>query len=168
MKKMLLLFNLFFFTSFIFSDSKLDKIAVVDFELVIKTIYPGKFKAIDAEKQEMNDTLAKIKDNILKQEEAKSKEKDEVIKAGIDKKIVELKKQYAEFYRQKNPQIEQKLKNIQEPIFKEVYSMVRKIAESESYSIVLDSKTKDLMYYSPDNDITKKVIDRFKAEPPKN
>jgi Skp family chaperone for outer membrane proteins len=152
----------------VFPDSKIDKIGVFDLEQVVDVIISGKssavFQQIKQDKQLMQDNLNKIKENIAKLDEEKSKEKDDVKKVAYDKKIDELKKQYADYYKITSNQIDQKQKNFQEPIFKEIYTAVKRISESEGYTIIFNSKSDGLFYYSLENDITQKIIDSFKLK----
>jgi outer membrane protein len=167
MKKILIIFIFIVSSYFIYSDSKIDKIAIININEIMDAVFSGKspvMQSIKDEKKEMQDNLTKLKENILKLEDAKSKDKDEAKKLAYEKKIDELKKQYADYYKLRSYQIDQKVKNIQEPMFKEIFNVVKKIAETEGYTVVLEAKTDGLFYYSIDNDITSKVIDKFKND----
>ena len=144
MKRILLFCFLAFNTLFLFGDSKLDRIAFVNIQKVIEVVFSDKsplIKGINDEKTKMQDNLNKIKDSWTKLEQDKISEKDEAKKIAYDKKIEELKRQYAEYYRSTSYQIEQKVKSIQEPFFKDIYAVVRKISETQGYSVVFDVKT---------------------------
>jgi Skp family chaperone for outer membrane proteins len=168
LKKLLIVILLSCIYFNVYSDNKMDRIAIFDKAKVIDTVLSGKsssvLQQIKQEKQTLQDNLNKIKENILKLTDEKSKEKDDVKKLAYDKKIEELNKQYADYYKVTSYQIDQKLKNYQEPIFKEIFAVVKKIADLEGYTIVIDSKTDGLFYYSSDNDITQKIIDKFKDD----
>ncbi|OHD19365.1 MAG: hypothetical protein A2Y34_02860 [Spirochaetes bacterium GWC1_27_15] len=167
MKKNIFIILVLVFGLYLFADSKIDRVAIINVQLVMESVFADKssyIQTIKEEKQKMQENLSQIKENWMKIEEEKLKEKDEIQRIALDKKIDELKKQYAEYYKVTSYQIEQKAKNIQEPIFREILALVKRIAETEGYTIVLDSKTDGLIYYSTDNDITQKVIDIFKGE----
>ena len=168
LKKIIFSLCLLFIYFNIYADNKIDRIAIFDKDKVIDTVISGKsssvLQQIKQEKQKFQDNLNKIKENILKLTEEKSKEKDDVKKIAYDKKIEELNKQYADYYKVTSYQLEQKLKNYQEPIFKEIFTVVKRIADLEGYTIIIDSKTEGLFYYTQDNDITQKIIDRFKDD----
>ena len=166
MKRIFLnLFFLILITSFSYSVVKIDKIGVVNLDLIIETVFSGKSKTIQdikKEKEEFQSNLEKLEENIMKYNEAKLKETDEAKKMAIQKKIEELKQQYNEYYKLKSYQIEQKINNIKGPILKEIYAIVTKIAELEGYTVIFDIKTDGLFYYYPEHDITTKVIEYFK------
>lgn len=143
---------------------KIDKIGVINLDLIIETVFSGKLKTIQdikKEREEFKINLKKLEENIMKYQEAKLKESDETKKMAIQKKIEELKQQYNEYYKLKSYQIEQKINNIKGPLLKEIYAVVNKIAETEGYTIIFDIKTEGLFYYYPENDITTKVIESF-------
>lgn len=151
----------------IFPDVKIDKIAIINLEEILEAISTGQSTSIDEikkEKEELQEKLQKIKENIMKLEERKLKEKNQEKKLSYEKKIDELKKQYKDYYKFKNYQIEKKLENIHGAVFREIYGVVQRIAEKEGYTLVLDINTDGIFYYSIDIDITNKVIEYFKKE----
>jgi len=167
MKKILILSLSLFIASSIFADSKLDRIAFVNIQQIIEVVFSDKsslIQGIKDEKNKMQENLNKLKEAWTKLEQDKISEKDDARKIAYDKKIEELKKQYADYYRATNFQIEQKIKTVQEPFFKEIYNVVKKISETQGYSVVFDVKTDGVFYYAQDNDITQKVIEHFKGE----
>ncbi|HOJ63070.1 MAG TPA: OmpH family outer membrane protein [Spirochaetota bacterium] len=164
MKKIFFALFTFIGISFVYSTVQIDKIGVINLDLIIETVFSGKSKSIQdikKEKEEFQSNLKKLEENIMKYNEAKLKESDETKKLAIQKKIEELKQQYNEYYKVKSYQIEQKINNIKGPILKEIYDVVKRIADTDGYSIILDVKTEGLFYYYPQNDITQKVIDYF-------
>ena len=163
------LFALFFsvLTGLVFADSKIDRIALINIQQVMEVVFADKstlIQGIKDEKNKMQENLNKLKDTWMKLEQDKLNEKDNSKIFSHNTKIDELKKQYSDYYKTTSYQIDQKIKTMQEPYFKEIYNVVRKICESQGYSIVLDIKTDGVFYYSTDNDITQKVIDFFKVE----
>jgi len=150
------------------SASKLDRIAIINIQQVIESVFSAdkvsNMKNIKEEKDRMQENLNKIKDEIVKTEETRINTNDSNTKIVLEKKIEDLKKQYADYYKFATSQIEQKIKNIQEPIFKEIYNVARRIAELEGYSLILEAKMEGIIYYSVDNDITQKVITNLNAK----
>jgi Skp family chaperone for outer membrane proteins len=146
------------------ADTKFDRIAIINLDQVIEKVFSGSrsstVQSIKLEKQKIQDNLNKIKDNVIKLDDEKSKETDEAKKLVINKKIEELKKQYSDNIKL-STLADQKLKNAQESLFKDIYAVAKRIAETEGFTIVFDSTT--VFYFSSDNDITQKVIDRLKA-----
>ncbi len=159
---LVLLFNISFYAS-----SKLDRIAIINIQQVIETVYSAdkisSMKSIKDEKDKMQDNLNKIRNEIVKTEESRINSTDNNAKIVLEKKIEDLKKQYADYYKFATTQIEQKIKSTQEPIFKEIYDVAKRIAELEGYSLILEAKMEGIIYYSVDNDITQKVITNLNA-----
>ncbi|MBP5705828.1 MAG: OmpH family outer membrane protein [Spirochaetales bacterium] len=146
------------------SNIKLEKIGIINLDLVMETIFTGKSKSMQAiakEKKEFKEKLAKLEENINLLREASLKEKDEQRKILIDKKLEETQKQYSDYYKVTSYKIEQKVKSIQGPILKEIYDVVQRISEKEGYSLIMEANTEGIFYYSVDSDITQKVVDFF-------
>ena len=164
-KKIIILFLISFTSLFlIHSDIKLEKVAVVNLDDVIKTVFSGKsgvLQDIKKDKDDLQSGLNKINDNIMKLRALRLKATDDSQKTDYDKKIDELEKNYADFYKINNYKIEKKLSTVKDSLLKEIYVQVKKIAENEGYSLVLDAKSDFIFYYSVDADITSKVIDYF-------
>lgn len=162
MKKIILSFIIsIFFISNIFSNMNIDKIGVINYEEVIMTVFSGKsqiIKEVKQEKEELNNYLKDKKTEIMDYENKKSKEKDSSKKLAYQKKIDELKKEYADYYKIKSYQIKKRMNNIG-PLINEIKSAVQVVAEREGYSIILDINSDDIFYYSLDIEVTQKVID---------
>jgi Skp family chaperone for outer membrane proteins len=144
------------------SEVNIDKIGVINIDEVIKTVFSGNSAAIQEIKKEKEDfqkTLDKMKDNIMKLEALKLKETDANKKIAYDKKIEEAKKEYSDYYKVKNYQLETKIKNVQGPMLNEVKNVIKIIAEKDGYSLILDVKSENIFYYSIDIDITQKTIE---------
>ena len=166
MKKILCSFIMLIAAAAVMSASniKLEKIGIINIDLVMETIFTGKSKSMQAiakEKKEFKEKLAKLEENINLLREASLKEKDEQRKILIDKKLEETQKQYSDYYKVTSYKIEQKVKSIQGPILKEIYDVVQRISEKEGYSLIMEANTEGIFYYSVDSDITQKVVDYF-------
>lgn len=165
MKKIyIILSTLFLFIFHVSGDIKIDKIAVINLEKVMDTVFSGNsgvIQNIKKEKEEMQKKLDKIKENINKLEEFKLKEKDTSRKLIYQKKIDDQKKEYSNYYKIKNYQIEKKQKNALGSVLNEIRQAVKKVAEKDGYTLVLDINTDGIFYYTIDIDITEKVIEFF-------
>ena len=161
------LLTILLFNISIFSASKIDRIAIINIQQVIETLFSAdkvsNIKSIKEDKDKMQENLNKIREDIVKAEETKINTTDNNTKKVLEKKIEDLKKQYADYYKFATMQIEQKIKNSQEPLFKEIYDVAKRIAELEGYSLILEAKMEGIIYYSADNDITQKVITTLNA-----
>ena len=146
------------------SNIKLEKIGIINIEIIMDTVFSGKSKTMQSivkEKEELQLNLKKLEENIMILKEASLKEKDEAKKLAIEKKIQEISKQYSDYYQLRTYQIEQKVKDIKGPILKEIYSVVKTISAQEGYSLIIEGKAEGVFFYSVDSDITQKVIDYF-------
>ncbi len=166
MKKIILFNIIFLFSIFnIFSDVKIERIAVINLEEVILTVFAGNstvIQDIKKEKEDLQEKLNKIKENIMKLEAMKLKTQDSNLKITYDQKIAQFEKEYSDYYKLKSYEIQKKMNNIEGSLLKEIREKVKQIAETEGYSIVLDAKSDNIFYYSQENDITEKVIAFFK------
>jgi Skp family chaperone for outer membrane proteins len=134
---------------------------------VIESVYPGNsavMQSIRSEEQIMNDNLNEIKEKILQITDQKSAERNDSVKFKYDKQIDDLKKKYAEYYKVSKDKIEKKIKDIREPMLGKIRECIKSIAESEEYSMVMDSNSKSLFFYDIEDDITQKIIDRLKGK----
>ncbi|HQJ05962.1 MAG TPA: OmpH family outer membrane protein [Spirochaetota bacterium] len=146
------------------SNIKIDRVGIINLDLILETVFSGKSKTmqdIKKEKNEFETNLKKIEENVIILKEASLKEEDQQKKLIIEKKIEEVTKQYNDYYKLKSYQIEQKIKKIQGPIIKEIYDTVRKLSEQEGFTLILDAKNESVFYYSFEADITQKIIDIF-------
>lgn len=134
---------------------------------MIESVYPGNsavMQSIRSEEQIMNDNLNEIKEKILQITDQKSAERNDSVKFKYDKQIDDLKKKYAEYYKVSKDKIEKKIKDIREPMLGKIRECIKSIAESEEYSMVMDSNSKSLFFYDIEDDITQKIIDRLKGK----
>lgn len=149
-------------SSSLFSAVKLDKVAVVNVEKIIIDVYSNNSASLNdiaTEKEEIQANLDKIKEKINALEEAKLKEKDESKILAYQKKIDETKKKYSDYYKTQKYKLDQMVSNIQGDYIKEIYDAVKIICEKNAITLVLDSKSDIIFYYSIETDITDQVID---------
>ncbi|MDR0561957.1 MAG: OmpH family outer membrane protein [Spirochaetaceae bacterium] len=71
-----------------------------------------------------------------------------------------------EYYRIKTAELEDRRNKLaQSDVFRsQIYDEIRNIAESEGYSMVLNLKENDILWYSPTVDITDKLIQNLRAK----
>jgi outer membrane protein len=154
-----------------FAEVKIDRIAVINLEQVMEKVFSGTsetLKSLKAEKEEFQSKLDKMKENIMKLEEMKLKESNSDKKIAYDEKIDQMKKEYSDYYKIRNYQIEKKMENAQSSVLTEIYKGVKFVAENDGFTLVLDVSSKTIFYYTTDVDITQKVIDYFQKKMDKN
>jgi Skp family chaperone for outer membrane proteins len=165
MKRIYPIFIFIFLISFnVFSDIKIDRVAIVNIEEVMLTVFSGNSKTIleiKNDKKEMQDNLDAMLQNIKKLEALEAKETDGNKKLSLQKEMDDQKKKYSVYYNTKNYQINNKIETVQGPLLKEIYNGVKAVAENEGFTIVLNSDSNVIFYYTVENDITKKVIEYF-------
>ena len=97
-KKIILLILMAFSGLFLINaDIKLDKVAVINLDDVISTVFSGKsavLQDIKKDKEDLQNGLNKINDNLMKLRALRLNATDENQKLDYDKKIDELEKEY--------------------------------------------------------------------------
>lgn len=159
-----ILILLVFFSSISYADVKIDRIAVIDLKKVIEVVFSGvsnTISSIKREREDLQEKLDKMKENINKLEELKLKTDDASRKQNYQERIDKIKKDYSDFYKVKSYQIEKKLENAQSSSLKEIYNAVKRVAEREGFTIVLDADDESIFFYSVDADITDMAIKFF-------
>ncbi|MBI5206576.1 MAG: OmpH family outer membrane protein [Candidatus Firestonebacteria bacterium] len=141
------------------------KIAYVDTQRVLEECVSGK-KAkkdleeylkkeqakIDSKESEIKKLQKELEDNIMLNEEGK-KEKE----ALINQKFQE----YKEFAGEAKQMLDNKQKDIIKPIVKEINDIIKKIGIEEGYSVIFEKNYSYLLYYSPELELTDKIIKRI-------
>ncbi|MCH5150384.1 MAG: OmpH family outer membrane protein [Spirochaetales bacterium] len=165
----------FLITCFLFTavlsysaNIKLERIGIINLKKVVEVCFKGKSPAVKQlmdEKEKFQNDLDAIKIKIQAQQELLENETDEKKKIAAEKKVKELREQYTNFYRKKMAEIERKENTIQAPLYEEIYDIVRRIAETEGFSIILKDNADNLFYYNTESDITEKVIEYFNRNP---
>jgi outer membrane protein len=153
------------------SAQQLTRFAVVDLPRVYVTFFRDsravrefeeKSTRVQVEIDRMTKEIQDLKVTQLAAEEKGDREQALRIESDIYRKSEFLK----EYYRTKTAELEdEKSKLVQSGTFLEqVYNEIRSIAESEGYSMVLNSKENDsILWYSHSVDITDKVINNLRA-----
>jgi len=147
---------------------KIEKIAVVNLDKLLSSVLNDKslktLKDFNKEKDQFQIELDKIKENIKKLEQSLNNQTDQSVKDEINRKIDEQKVYYTNYSKKKNNELQEKKKQLSGKIMTEVSSVVKKIAESEGFSIVLNYDSDLILYCSIENDITDKVIEYFNKD----
>jgi outer membrane protein len=142
------------------------RVAVVDVQRAVMQTEDGLRaqanlkKVFDSRQQELNrkqTELGKQKEEIEKQ--AKVLSKDALQKRVDDwqKQMVELQTVFMEY----NKELEKKQKEMTDPIFEKVMSIVKRLATSENFDLVMDKQT--VAYVRTDLDLTDKCIQIYNS-----
>jgi outer membrane protein len=117
-------------------------------------------KLFDSRQQELNrkqNELGKQKEEIEKQSKVLSKE-------ALSKRVDDWQKQMNELqsvFMEYNKELEKKQKEITDPIFEKVLMIVKRLATTENYDLVVDKNT--VAYVRGDLDLTDKCIQIYNS-----
>jgi len=142
------------------------RVAVVDVQRAVMQTEDGLRaqanlkKLFDSKQQELNRKqvdLQKQKEEIEKQSKILSK--DAIQKRADDwqKQMVELQTVYMEY----NKELEKKQKEITDPIFERVMGIVKRLATTENFDLVIDKQT--VAYVRTDLDLTDKCVQIYNS-----
>jgi outer membrane protein len=150
-------------------SEQLSKIAVIDLSEIVSSYY--KESAAWRELEELTKKYEEEKDSILEEISQLESRRVEAIKEGDDQEELRLddeifkKKEYLQEYtRIKFNQI-QKMRNslVESPTFlSAILREIRVVASLEGYTMVMRTNDPDLMWWSPEIDITPLVIERLR------
>lgn len=122
-----------------------------------------KFDALQQKLDTERNALAKLEDDFKKQSMMLSLDAQEDKKRELDKKRRYFKYLYEELTMEMK-ELEQEATG---DIGKELEKVVKKLAEKEGYTLILEKRTLGLIFYSTAVDITDRVADAYDASRPK-
>jgi outer membrane protein len=140
------------------------KVAVVDVQRAVMQTEDGLRaqatlkKVFDSRQQELNKKqtdLAKQREEIDKQSKVMSKEALQKRVEDWQKAMVELQAVFVEY----NKELEKKQKELTDPVFEKVMGIVKRVASTEGFDLVVDKQT--VAYMRSDLDITDKCIQLY-------
>ncbi len=117
-------------------------------------------KEFDKKQQELNkkqSDLQKQKEDIDKQSKVLSKDAYEKKLSDLQKQMMELQSLFVDY----NKELEKQQKEKTEPIFEKIMAIVKRIATTENYDIVVDKTT--VAYVRTDLDLTDKCIQMYNS-----
>ena len=117
-------------------------------------------KLFDSRQQELNkkqNDLAKQREDLDKQSKVLSKEAMAKRLEDWQKAMVELQSVFVEY----NKELEKKQKEITDPIFEKIMGIVKRIATTEGFDLVVDKQT--VAYMRGDLDLTDKCIQLYNS-----
>jgi len=156
-----------FFGGLLFSQ-QITRLAVVDYSRLLSVYYQDsrKIKEVNDFENQIIEELASIADDITALEEKKldaQKAGDDNSVLSYDEMIDQKKKYQQDYLRIKKTQ----LNNMKEKyasslsMTTEIYDAIQYVAESLGYSFVMKKSDPDLVWWSPDVDITDAVLNRL-------
>jgi outer membrane protein len=142
------------------------RVAVVDVQRAVMQTEDGLRaqanlkKLFDSRQQELNrkqTDMQKQKDEIEKQSKVLSKEALQKRVDDWQKQMVELQQVFMEY----NKELEKKQKEMTDPIFERVMGIVKRLASSENFDLVIDKQT--VAYVRTDLDLTDRCIQIYNS-----
>ncbi len=142
------------------------RVAVVDVQRAVMQTEDGLRaqatlkKLFDSRQQELNrkqTDLQKQKADIDKQAKVLSKEAYQKRVDELQKQMMELQSVFVDY----NKELEKKQKELTEPIFEKIMGIVKRIATTENYDLVVDKAT--VAYVRTDLDLTDKCIQMYNS-----
>ena len=142
------------------------KVAVIDVQRAVSQTEDGLRaqatlkKLFDNRQQELNrkqTELAKQKEEIDKQAKVLSKDAFQKRAEEWQKQMVELQQVFLEY----NKELEKKQKEITDPIFEKVMAIVKRVAASEGYDLVIDKQT--VAFVKSELDLTDRAIQAYNS-----
>jgi len=142
------------------------RVAVVDVQRAVMQTEDGLRaqatlkKVFDNRQQELNrkqQELGRQKDDIEKQSKVLSKE-------ALQKRVDEWQKQMMELqttFQEYSKDLEKRQKEMTDPIFEKIMGIVRRLATTENYDVVIDKAT--VAYVRTDLDLTDKCIQLYNS-----
>ncbi|MDC7224952.1 MAG: OmpH family outer membrane protein [Spirochaetales bacterium] len=167
MKKHILILLLFTLGGLLFSQ-QITRMAVVDYSRLLSVYYQDsrKIKEVNDFENEIIEELASIADEITDLEEKKidaQKAGDETKVLSYDELIEQKKKYQQDYLRIKKTQLnnmkEEYASNLS--MTSEIYDAIAYVAESQGFSFVMKKSDPDLVWWSPEVDITDAVLTRL-------
>ena len=142
------------------------KIAVVDVQRAVMQTEDGLRaqatlkKLFDSRQQELN----KKQTDLQRQREDIDKQAKVLPKDALTKRIDEWQKQMMELqaiFLEYNKELEKKQKEMTDPIFEKVMGIVKRLASTEGFDVILDKAT--VAYVRTDLDLTDKAIQMYNS-----
>lgn len=151
------------------SAEQLSQIGVIDLSAIVSNYFKESkaWRELEEMSRNYEEEKSRILDEIGQLESRKlaaENEGNESTKLRLENEIYNRKEYLREYNRIKYSQIQNKRDTLLEsPTFlSEIMTEIRFVAESEGYSLILRTKDPDLMWWSPEVDITAKVLERLR------
>ncbi len=170
MKKTFLFAILFCASITAFAQQQIPKIGIIDYSRIVQKMMPSmdQLQEIKNIRQAIDDETAAIETEIATLE----KERTEVASKShysdatdeIDEQILSLKYYLQQFVEEKNKELEEKKALVPDTteIISKIVNQIQYVAESEGYSIIFDSKDKNIIWWTHSVDITDMVMRKLR------
>ena len=170
MKKAFFFILLFCATAAVYAQQQIPKIGVIDYSRIVQRMMPNSDQLQDIKniKQAIEDETASIGAEIA----ALEKEKEAIESRShyndasddINDQISSLKYYLQQFIDEKNKELEEKKTQVPDTteILSKIVNQIQYVAESEGYSIIFDSKDRNIIWWTHSVDITDLVMRKLR------
>ena len=170
MKKAFLFALLFFASVALYAQQQIPKIGVIDYSRIVQRMMPNsdQLQEIKNIKQAIEDETKAIEAEIatLEKEKADIESKSHYNDASdeINDQIVSLRYYLQQFVDEKNKELEEKKALVPDTteILSKIVSQIQYVAESEGYSVIFDSKDRNIIWWTHSVDITDLVMRKLR------
>ena len=168
-KRVLLIISILLALTVTAQAEQLSQIGVIDLSAIVSNYFKESkaWRELEEMTRIYEEEKARILDEIGQLEARKleaENEGNESTVLRLENEIYNKKEYLREYNRIKYNQIQNKRNTLLEsPTFlSEIMTEIRFVAESEGYSLILRTKDPDLMWWSPEVDITDEVLERLR------
>ncbi len=170
MKKAFLFVLLFCASTAVYAQQQIPKIGVIDYSRIVQRMMPNsdQLQEIKNIKQAIEDESKAIEAEIatLEKEKADIESKSHYNDASdeINEQIVSLRYYLQQFVDEKNKELEEKKALVPDTteILSKIVSQIQYVAESEGYSVIFDSKDRNIIWWTHSVDITDLVMRKLR------
>jgi len=153
------------------SAEQLSKIGLVNFSKIIEDYFSesSAWREIDAMRQQYQQGVDSIMAEIdqLKAQKLEAENKDDQISAlQLDDRIYKRQEYLKEFHNIWSSRINSKIQNVStsSSFTSEIYSVIKYVAESEGYSVIMRTQDPNILWYNQAVDITDLVLERLRRQ----
>ena len=170
MKKAFLFALLFFASVAVYAQQQIPKIGVIDYSKIVQRMMPNsdQLQEIKNIKQAIEDETKAIEAEIATLEKEKgdveSRSHFNDASEDINEQIVSLRYYLKQFVDEKNKELEEKKALVPDTteILSKIVNQIQYVAESEGYSIIFDSKDRNIIWWTHSVDITDLVMRKLR------
>ena len=170
MKKAFLFAILFCISIAAYAQQQIPKIGVIDYSKIVQRMMPNSDQLQDIKniKQAIEEETASIEAEIatLEKEKADVESRSHFHDAtdDINDQIASLRYYLKQFVDEKNKELEEKKALVPDTteILSKIVNQIQYVAESEGYSIIFDSKDRNIIWWSHSVDITDLVMRKLR------
>jgi outer membrane protein len=151
------------------ADSGVSKVGYIDVQKAIQSTAAGKKAkdSLDGEYQKRKTTLDKRKADIEKMGQDLEKKKSVLSEEVLGKKQMELQEEMMKFQKtvaENQLDIQKKEEELVKPILEKMKGVIAKVAKDKGFTLVLENKNQNVLYATPDADLTDDVVKAFEKD----